>query len=497
MIERMKPRLKARAGLYTTGHPTYWEQFEGIRERLLGYGQFIADRLGPDCDVKYFGIVDTVESGRKAGEYFSRENVDIVFLHSATYEMSSGVLPVHQRCSAPVVILNLQPCEKINYELSSTGEWLSQDTACSIPEFCNVFRRAGIKYRVVSGMLGMERDVVQSVTDCNTAGKDEAERARKEISEYVSAAMVQRNLRNSNFGVLGNFYCGMLDMYTDLTLFQIESGSHVEILEMSNLSHCFRQVADSEIRAKEEQIKSFFRLGGDSPSDRIAKAPTAEQLEWSAKVACAQERMARQYDLDGLAYYSHGYEDHFEELQSGFIVGHSLLTAAGVPCAGEGDIKTAMAMKICDLLETGGSFCEIVATDYARKSLVIGHDGPFHIGITCEKPVMRGMEVYHGKRGAGISVEASVRPGDVTAFAVVQGEHGAFKFIASEGLAFASGGMTIGNTATHVDFGIHPDEFFQKWFQAAPTHHFALSTGHNISTLRKVADLMDIEFLVV
>ena len=37
------------------------------------------------------------------------------------------------------------------------------------------------------------------------------------------------------------------------------------------------------------------------------------------------------------------------------------MSAGGVPCAGEGDIKTDVAMKICDTLDVGGSFSEIVA----------------------------------------------------------------------------------------------------------------------------------------
>jgi L-arabinose isomerase len=309
--------------------------------------------------------------------------------------------------------------------------------------------------------------------------------------------MVVRTLKWSNFGFLGNFYCGMLDMYTDLTLFQAKSGSHVTLLEMSDLERSMRLVTEDNIQEKLVQINSFFRVLGDSPADPIVKKPTAKQIRWSATVASAQEKMVREYGLDGIAYYYHGYEDHFEEVQGGFIVGHSLLTAAGVPCSGEGDIKTAMAMRVCDLLGVGGSFCEIVTTDYYKDMLSIGHDGPFHIDITTEKPVLRGLQIYHGKRGSGISVEAAVRPGDVTTFAVVQTVGGKFRFVASEGIAHKAETMYIGNTETHVEFGIPPIEFYNKWFEAAPTHHFALSVGRNISTLRKIAKLLAIEFVEV
>lgn len=496
-VKRIKPKLKARVGLYTTGHPSYWEQFPGLKERLMAYGKFIEEKMSKQCEIKNFGVVDTVDSGRKAGEYFNSQNVDIIFLHSGTYQLSSGILPVHQNCNAPVVILNLQPCDSINYKATSTQEWLSQDTACAIPEMCNVFNRSEIDFNIISGMLGMEKDAVESVTNCNTINTQEAKSAWKEIYSYINAAMVVRNLRRSNFGLLGNFYCGMLDMYTDLTLFQFKSGSHVELIEMSDLERNMQKVTDRDINTKIQQIETFFKILGDSPSDPITKKPTEEQLLWSAKVACAQEKMVKEYDLDGLAYYYHGYKDYFEQVQGGFIVGHSLLTAAGVPCSGEGDIKTALAMRVLDLLDKGGSFCEIVTTDYAKNLLVIGHDGPFHIDITDEKPILRGMEMFHGKRGSGISVEASVRPGKVTTLALAQARGGKMKFIASEGIACQSDVMLIGNTETHVDFGQPPDEYYKQWFEASPTHHFALSIDHNIITLKKIANLLDIEFSVV
>ena len=496
-IERLGKKLPARVGLYTTGHPDYWAQFPGMKERLLAYGEFIKERMGERCEVEYFGMVDTVDSGRRAGEFFNSKNVDLVFLHSGTYELSSGILPVHQFCTAPVVILNLQPCAEMDYANTSTEEWLSTDTACAIPEMCNVFTRCGIEFETISGLLGMEKDVVESITDCNTHGRPEATQAWADIFATIDAAMVVRSLKWSNYGFLGNFYGGMLDMYTDLTMFQSKTGSNVTLLEMSDLDKHLRDVTEAEVAAKRAEIDEFFCVQGDSAADPITKKPTEEQITWSAKIAVAQEKMVREHDLDGIAYYCRGYEDHAEDVQGGFILGHSLLTAAGVPCAGEGDIKTAMAMRICDLLGTGGSFCEIVTADFNKDMLSIGHDGPFHIDITNEKPIMRGMEMYHGKRGSGISVEASVTPGDVTMFAVVQAERGEFRFIASQGVAHAAATMQIGNTETHVDFGMKPVEFYDKWFKAAPTHHFALAVGHNIGTLRKIAALLEIEFIEV
>ena len=67
--------------------------------------------------------------------------------------------------------------------------------------------------------------------------------------------------------------------------------------------------------------------------------------------------------------------------------------------------------------------------------MILGHDGPFHFAISNGKPILRGMGVYHGKRGSGVSVEAKVRPGAVTTLGVTQTRDGRLKFNISEGEA--------------------------------------------------------------
>lgn len=497
-IEAFKPVKKARVGLYSVGLKAYWSQFEGLRERLVHYGRFIESRLIEFGEVYNFGLVDDETSGREAGEWFNARNVDIIFCHSATYVTSSCVLPVHQICSAPLVILNLQPTPQMNYLKTTTGEWLAHCGACPVPEFTNALNRAGIRYRIVNGLLGLDKTPEISVTDENTAGRPEAIRAWGEISEWARAAGVKRTLQHSRFGFLGNNYSGMLDMYSDFTMAQAQMGIHLELLEMCDLDRNLRTVTASEIKAKSEQIAEFFQISGDSPSDPIAKKPTDEQLEWSSKVAVAQEKMVREYGLDALAYYYHGSSDNeYERLQSGFIVGHSLLTAASIPCAGEGDLKTALAMKICDTLGTGGSFSEIVAVDYRHGTIIIGHDGPFHISISDGKPVLRGMGVYHGKRGSGVSVEANVKAGPVTTLGVTQTVDGKMKLIISEGEAIKEQILMIGNTQTHIRFASRPDEYMDHWFAESPTHHCALSVGHNAPLFKKTADLLNVNCAVV
>jgi L-arabinose isomerase len=498
LFDPVKPAQKPRIGLYSTGLRAYWDQFPGLRERLIEYGRWIEKRISAWGEVFNYGLVDTESEGRKAGEWLNERYVDLVFCHAATYSTSSTVLPVHQICKAPAVFLNLQPTARINYDQTTTGEWLAHCNACPVPEFSNAFNRAGIPFRVVNGLLGLDYTPAISLTDENTAGRKEAIRAWKEIEEWVRAAAVPRTLRHSRFGFLGNTYSGMLDMYSDFTMIQAQVGLHVEVLEMCDLDRLLKEVTPEEVRRKREEVLEMFEISGDSPSDPIAKKPTEEQLDWSCRVAAAQEKLVREYDLDALSYYYHGAPGgEYERLQAGFIVGHSLLTARGIPCAGEGDLKTAVAMKICDILGTGGSYSEIVTVDYIDETILLGHDGPFHIKISQGKPILRGMGLYHGKQGAGVSVEAKVKTGPVTTLGVTQTGDGRLKLIISEGESTNGPIMKIGNTQTPVKFRQHPDDYMAAWFAEAPTHHCAMSIGRNASLFRKVGDLMNLNHVVI
>lgn len=500
MMETKNGKHKARIGLYTTGLKAYWPQFAGLRERLEGYGRFIADELAAadDVEVFNFGLVDCSDRGIEAGEYFQRNLCDIVFQHIGTYVTSDAVLPVHQKCKAPTVILNLQPAVQVNYAKATTGEWLAHCNACPAPEIANAFNRAGIPFRVVSGLLGLRETPEISLADETTAGRPEAVRAWREIREWVRAASVKAALARARFGFLGNNYSGMLDMYSDFTMLQARAGIHVELLEMCDLAVRLAKVSDADVARKLDEIKSMFEISEDSPSDPLARRPTPEQLEWSARVAAAQERMVADFNLDALAYYYHGADgNEYERIQSGFIAGHSLLTAKGIPCSGEGDLKTALAMKISDLLGVGGSFCEIVTTDYVRGTILMGHDGPFHLAIAKGRPILRGLGLYHGKRGSGVSVEAKVKDGPVTTLGVTQTGDGKMKFIVSEAEATDDPIMAIGNTQTHVRLATDPDTWYERWLVEAPIHHFAMSVGHNAALFRKVADLLGVDFTIV
>lgn len=498
LLTPIKPPKKARVGLYSIGHPHYWKQFEGLEDRLKGYGKFIESKIAHDAEVFNFGMVDKEDQAIKAGEYFNAQNVDIIFCHAATYAMSASHIAIPQICKRPVVVLNLQPSVRMNYEKTTTGEWLAHCCACCVPEISNAFARAGIPFHVVSGLLGLEKTPAISVADEVTHDHPDAKRAWRLIGEWVRAAGVRRTLQGGRMGFLGHTYPGMLDMYSDFTAITAQTGMHVEVLEMCDIQKIIPSVTQAEKDQKLAEVKEMFVISEDSPADPLAKKPTDEQIDWSCTVAVAQEKLVREFDLDALTYYYRGAPgNEYEKIQEAFILGNSLLTGRSIPCSGEGDMKTAVAMKVCDTLGVGGSYCELVAGDFVDQTILMGHDGPFHIGISAEKPVLRGMGLYHGKWGSGVSVEAKVRTGPITNFGVTQRQDGKLRVIVNQGQATDGDILRIGNTMTPVKFAMDPSEFMDKWFMYGPTHHFAMSVGQNASLFEKVCTLMDWEYVTI
>jgi L-arabinose isomerase len=468
-----------RIGLFCIGLDTYWPQFAGLRDRLEGYQSRILDRLAREgVEIVDAGLVDSVPKARQAAGLFKREDVEIILLYVSTYALSSTVLPVVQKAQVPVVVLNLQPVAALDYEAFNalgdrgvmTGEWLAHCQACAAPEIACVFNRAGIDYHLVTGTL------------------DDPE-AWEEIDAWVDAARVAAVMRANRVGILGHYYCGMLDVYSDMTQQAAVFGCHFELLEMCELRRFRDETTPEQVADKLEQFRREFEVSPEC---------SAYELERAARTSCALDRLAEAHDLGALAYYYEGQPgNEYENIVTSVIAGNSLLTAHGVPVAGECEIKNVQAMKIMDAFGTGGSFSEFYLMDFTDDVVLLGHDGPGHIGIADGPVKLVPLPVYHGKPGQGLSIEMRVKHGPVTLLSVVQDGQGKLKLLAAEGESVPGPIMHIGNTNSRYRFAPGAKAFVNAWSKAGPAHHCAIGVGHVARKLEKLAAILGIEFLRV
>jgi L-arabinose isomerase len=465
----------ARIGLFSIGLDAYWPQFPGLRDRLIAYNGQIASRLqAAGCLLENLGLIDTPERAREAGRQFRTADVDLIFLHVSTYALSSTVLPAVRRAKVPVIVLNLAPGDAIDYaafarlpsRTAMTAEWLAWCQACSVPEIANVFTRAGIAFHQVTGTL------------------DDSS-AWSQILAWMDAARVAAAMEQNRVGLMGHYYGGMLDIYTDLTLHAAVFGCHFEMIEVDELSALRERVKDDETKAQVAEFGQVFELQPDCDPSELRRA---------ARTAVALDRLAERYSLGALAYYYKGAGTPAnEDAMSSIILGSSVLTGRHIPVAGEYEVNNVQAMKILDLFGAGGSFTEYYAVDFRDDVLLMGHDGPGHIAIADGRIRVCPLQVYHGKVGVGLSVEMSVRTGPVTLLSVVQTGKGTLEFLTAEGEAVPGPTLPIGNTNSRYRFPIGARGFLEAWNAQAPAHHCAVGVGHLSDKIQKLACLLGIK----
>ena len=476
----MKKESILKVGLFGIGLEAYWEQFEGLEKRLQNYISIVEGKLKIyKCEVVNLGLIDNPEQAIIAGHDFRIADVDIIFLYVTTYALSSTVLPVVQRAKVPVIILNLSPEPSIDYgafngmsdRTKMTGEWLAFCSACPVPEIANVFKRAGIKFHQVTGML-----------------HDDAE-CWNEIEEWIEAAKVAYKMFHNRMGAMGHYYSGMLDIYTDITLQIATFGGHIEIIEVDELSAIKKLVTAGQVQKKVAEFHQLFDVQPDC---------SIEELERAAKTAVALDKMVAQYNLGSLAYYykGSGVQEN-EDTMSSIILGTSLLTARNIPVAGEYEIKNAQAMKIMDSFGVGGSFTEYYAIDFTDDVVLMGHDGPGHLKIAEGKIKVKPLTVYHGKVGKGLSVEMVVKHGPVTLLSVVETQDGKLQLLVAEGESVAGPILEIGNTNSRYKFSTGARKFVNDWNSHGPAHHCAVGVGHIASKIKKLAQLLQIDAMQV
>ncbi len=471
---------KLNIGLFGIGLDTYWPQFEGLHDRLTGYLDEVQKNLEVhDAKIINLGLIDNAQKAFDAGHLFRQADVDIIFLYVTTYALSSTVLPVVQRAGVPVVILNLQPEEALDYKWFNslndrtrmTGEWLAFCSACPVPEIANVFLRTGIKFHQITGVLHNDPE------------------CWKEVSDWVEAARVAKVMSHNRMGCMGHYYSGMLDIYSDFTSHYAHFGGHFEMLEVDDLAKLRREVTPAQI---DERVKLFYR------DFDVSADCSHEELERAARTSVALDRLVGEHDLGSMAYFYNGTGiPENEDAISSIILGNSLLTARGIPVAGEFEIKNAQAMKIMDSFGVGGSFTEYYALDFKDDVVLMGHDGPGHIAIAEGKTKVKPLEVYHGKVGKGLSVEMSVRHGKVTLLSVVQKAGGQLMLLVAEGESVPGPVLEIGNTNSRYKFSIGARNFVNQWNSHGPAHHCAVGVGHIGTKLLKLGQLLDMEVVQI
>lgn len=465
-MSKLEPKVRPRIGLLPTGHKIYWEQYPGLRERgLKMYDELIA-KLSEFADVISPGLVDTYEGAVEAAKLLSNSKIDILFIFPFGYTTGMMIVPVVTAVDVPIRILNAHEDSSYDYKTADTELYLHHEGACCVPEYSGTLVSLGKKFKVITGHFGQE-SFWENLRHCCLG---------------AAAATAYSNCR---FAVNGGTYTDMCDMPIEEHRVLKATGQLVCRPEVEEVEEAYHAVTEDEIQEMYKEFREFYR---------VDETVTDAHMYESAKIAVAFDKIIRKYNIDAFGFYWWGVKPFMTELRAQSALAVSRLAALDIPGVTEGDIKTAMAMKILNLMGGGGMFIEFFSCDFDGEFLMVGHDGPSNVSVASDKPILQNLTTHHGKTGEGLGIDFHMKEGPCTLLNLTQfGTDKVFKLIYSVGEVLDGDILNIGNPNCRVRVQKPIPEFFNGWCQQGPGHHTALGVGDFSAEIEMFAEKMGFE----
>ncbi len=472
---------QGKVGILYAGHERYWGQFVGSREATVNGAHRFADivrKTGIDVAMPDI-LVDSTAKSHEVGHLLEEAHIDLLFVYLHTYMASGFWVPGILHLHVPIVIV----CLPQNFDFEEeyiTGTAIKRGSPCQLPEAYSALVRVG---RKPADLVFGDPEMVPYVVD--------------EIHQWCAVANVLGTWRDSVFGYMGHTYDGMLDMCFDPTSITGRFGAYCRMIEMCELAEYIQSASAQAIKDKIAEMHTVFDFQGKS-GDPITQPASEADIEWSARCSVGLDTLVDKHNLAGLAYYYEGENDNlYERIGSNLIVGNTLLTSRGISLAGEADMKNCIAMKSTSAIGAGGSYGELSIVDFERNQVYVGHDGPHDLRICDGRPSVRGLSLYHGKKGRGIAVEFSIKKGPVSMVSLAIDDRNQYKFVVAEGESMTGRLPQIANTVTRGNFGPDVAAFLRAWSMSGISHHMSLCVGHLGSVMLKLGAATHIEVEIV
>ncbi len=465
---KMSFRPRARIGFLPTGHHRYWPQFPNLKGRALRMCKRFEEMLKDYADIVSFGLVDTPEKGVAAGNFFHEQDIDLILIFPLVYTPSINVAEAVIDSTAPLRILNAHEDRTRDYAKEDTEDYLQHEGVCCVPEIGGMLARMGKEFHVRTGTLNDKR-------------------LHQELQADFMGAAAARKFRNIQAGLIGNIYTGMTDMSIDEQRLLRTTGHLLICPEVEEIIDAYQKVTDEELKDMYAQFRQLYE---------VDKTVTDEHMHFSAQIAVAFDTIIKRHNIDCFGFYWWGERELVTQIRAQAGLAVSRLAAQGIAGVTEGDVKSAMAMKILNLLGGFGIFVEFFAMDFTENFVLMGHDGPANVRMAKGKPRLTYLDVIHGKTGHGLGIDFDMESGPVTLLNLTEHtspSNNRFKLIYSIAEVIPGTVLSIGNPNCRIRLERPFPQFFEIWCQEGPGHHIALGRGDLSAALKSFAEATQFE----
>ncbi|MFH2068893.1 MAG: hypothetical protein ABII89_05465 [Candidatus Omnitrophota bacterium] len=461
-MRNLKERMpRPKIGLLPTGHDYYWSQFPELKEMGLRMYARLRKKLAALADIVAPELVDTEEKAGKAGELFKREGVDMAVIFPVGYCPSMRLIPAVKDLTVPIRILNAHEDRSYDYASADTALYLHHEAVCCVPEFSGALVGIGKKFRVRTGSFD------------DTRLWDELE---ADFKGSAAAAFFKK----MKIGLIGEIYTHMCDMPVDEHRLLRATGRLLIRPEVEEIEEAFHRATKDQVKAMLKQFRKMYD---------VDKTVTDKDMSLSARISVAFDEVIRKYGINAFGFYWWGEKEPITTLRSQSALAVSRLSSLGMPGVTEGDVKSAMAMKIMDLFGAAGMFAEFFSMDFDENFIMMGHDGPSNINMAHGRSRLQHLEVHHGKSGRGLGIDFDVKPGPVTLLNLTQFDSGeTFKLIYTVAEVIPGPILKIGNPNCRVRTSQPIHQFVDAWCRQGPEHHLVIGYGDQSLPLESFAE---------
>ncbi|MDO4939876.1 MAG: hypothetical protein Q4E54_07970 [Lachnospiraceae bacterium] len=247
-------------------------------------------------------VVSDFKSAEKVAQLLQSEDTDAILVCVATWSDDSYVLQFLREINKPIILHSFPHMES--------------GSLCGVMQIASVMNDIGFKnFKTVYAAPGSDESV-QGVIEALNSFEDAGEKAADGKAFYI--------------GSIGGRCAGMTEIaFDEFALFE-KSGAIVVNISETELIETAQTVKDSDAEAVLSDIQSRgYHI--DSSSD---------DMKLSVKYYLAMKELIKKYGLSGLAIKC------YTAFMGKICLGYSLLSDEGYACSCEGDVNSAVMMKI-------------------------------------------------------------------------------------------------------------------------------------------------------